>query len=53
MESVNPVNDAQKVLSNLRATQENDRNEVEEQIVKQARHLNDFKANYQNMIDDL
>ena len=52
MESSNLVNDAQQVLSKLRATQEREWKEVKEQIAKQAHHLNDSKASYQNLTDD-
>ena len=52
LESTNPVEDAQRVLSNLHTFQEHERKEVEEQIVEQARHRNDSGANYQNLIDD-
>jgi len=52
LESTNPVEEAHRVLSNLRTSQEHEQKEVEEQIVEQARHLDDSGANYQNLIDD-
>jgi len=53
LESANLVNDAQRVVSNLRTTQEHDRKEVKEQIAEQACHLIDSTASYQNLTDDL
>ena len=53
LESTNPVDNAQVVLNNLRAIQEHERKEVEEQIAEHACHLNDFKVSYQNLTDDL
>jgi len=41
------------VLSTLRATQKCEQKEVEEQIAEQSRHLDNSKASYQNLIDDL
>jgi len=53
LESANLVNDAQRVVSNLRTTQEHDRKEVKEQIAEQAHHLIDSTTSYQNLTDDL
>ena len=52
-ESINPIDDAQRVLSNHRSTQEYERKKIEVQIAVQSCHLNDSKARYQNLTDDL
>ena len=41
------------MLSTLRATQKYEQKEVEKQIAEHSRHLDNSKASYQNLIDDL
>jgi len=53
LKSSNPVENAQRVLSNLHAFQEPNQKEVIEQIAEQAGHLNDYRTTYQNLIDDI
>ena len=53
LESTNPIEDAQQILINLRATKEHEWTEVGEQIAEHACHLNDSRASYQNLTNDL
>ena len=53
LKSANPVSDAQQVLNIIRATQERERKEAEEQIAKEVRHLDDSKASYHNLTEGL
>ena len=53
LENASLVDAAQQVLSNLRAAQEYNRKKVEEQIAEQTHHLDDSKASYQTLTDDL
>ena len=52
IDNVSPVGAAQQVLSDLCAAQECERKKVEVLVV-QTRHLDDFMASYQTLIDDL
>ena len=40
------------MLNKLLTAQECERKEIEEQRAEEARHLNDFQANYQRLVDD-
>jgi len=53
LENVSPVDVAQQLLSDFRTAQECEQKKVEEQIAKQTRHLDDSKASYQTLTDDL
>jgi len=53
LEKVSPVVDAQRVSENLRAKQEWERKEIKERIAEEAHCLDDSKASYQNLVDDL
>ena len=53
LERVSPIDDAQWVSEDLRGNQERERKEIKEQIVEEARCLEDSKASYQNLTDDL
>jgi len=39
-------------LSKLLAAQEHERKEMEEQTAEEARHLHNFQADYQRLVDD-
>ena len=53
LERVCSIADAQRVSENLCTNQEWDRKEIKERIAEEAHCLNDFKARYQNLTDDL
>jgi len=53
LESVNLVDATQLVLGNLRAEQEHLREEAEKEIAKQALHLDETRASYQGLSNDL
>ena len=53
LERANPLVDAQRVSENVYINQERERKEIEEQIAKKARCLDDFRTHYQNLADDL
>jgi len=46
------IDDAQLTLNKLLAVQERELKEIDEQMVEEARHLNDFQASYQRLVDD-
>ena len=53
LERVSPVADAQQVSKDLHPNQEGELKEIKEQIVVEAYCLDDSKASYQNLTDDL
>jgi len=53
LENANLVSEAQHVSNSLRVTQEREQKEVEEQIGEEGRCLDDSKASYQNLSNDL
>ena len=53
LESANLVTTAQLVLSSLRAEHARLREEAEKKIVEQARYLDETRASYQNLSNDL
>ena len=53
LERATLIADAQRVSENLHANQERERKEIGERIAEEARCLDDFKACYQNFINDL
>jgi len=40
------------MLNNLLTAQEHERKEMEEQMAEEARHLHNFQASYQRLVDD-
>jgi len=48
-----PVDAAQLVLSNLRIKQERLHKKIEKEIVEQACHLDEIRANYHGLTNDL
>jgi len=51
LERASLVADAQRMSENLRADQEREQKEIEEQIVEEARCLDNFRARYQNLTE--
>jgi len=52
LEKASPVNEARSILNKLLCAQEYERKEMEEQMAKEARHLHNFQASYQRLVDD-
>ena len=46
------MDEARLTLGKLLAAQEYERKEMEEQITEEARHLHNFQADYQRLVDD-
>jgi len=46
------VDEAKLLLNKILAAQECEQKKMKEQMVEEARHLNDFQASYQKLIDD-
>ena len=51
LEKASPVDETRLMLNKLLIAQERERKEMEERWLK-TRHLNDFQASYQKLIDD-
>ena len=51
LKKVSPMDEAWSTLGKL-ATQEHERKEMEEQMAEEARHLHNFQANYQRLVED-
>jgi len=52
LEKASPVDEARLILNKLLIAQEREWKEMEEQMVEEARHLNDFQASYQRLVVD-
>jgi len=52
LEKVSLVDEARLMLNKFLIIQECERKEMEEQMAEEARHLNDFQASYQRLVDD-
>jgi len=52
LEKASPVDEARLMFNKFLTAQEYERKEMEEQMAEEARHLNDFQASYQRLIDD-
>jgi len=52
LEKASPVFEARLMLNKIHTTQECERKELEKQMAQEARHLNDFQASYQRLVDD-
>jgi len=46
------MEEAWSTLSKLLAAQKHERKEIEEQMAEEARHLHNFQADYQRLVDD-
>ena len=46
------MDEARSILGNLLAAQEHERKEMEEQMAEEARHLHNFQADYQRLVND-
>ena len=52
LEKVSLMDGARSMLGKLLAAQEHERKEMEEQMAEEARHLHNFQADYQRLVDD-
>ena len=52
LEKASPVDKAWLMLNKLLTAQESKRKEMEKQMAEEARHLIDFQAGYQRLVDD-
>jgi len=52
LEKASPMDEARSMLNKLLTAQEHERKEMEEQMTEEARHLHNFQASYQRLVDD-
>jgi len=52
LEKASLVDEARLMLHKLLTAQECERKEMEEKMAEEARHLSDFQASYQRLVDD-
>jgi len=53
LEKASSMDEARSMLGKILAAQAHERKEIEEQMTKEARHLHNFQADYQRLVDDL
>ena len=53
LEKASSMDEARSMLGKLLVAQEHERKEMEEQMAEEARHLHNFQADYQRLVDDL
>jgi len=52
LEKASPMDVARSMLNKLLTTQEHERKEMEDQMAEKVRHLHNFQAKYQRLVDD-
>ena len=52
LEKASSMDEARSTLSKLLAAQEHEKKEIEEQMAEEARHLHNFQADYQRLVDN-
>jgi len=52
LEKTSPMDEARLMLNKLLTAQKCEKKEIEEQMIEEARHLHDFQASYQRLVDN-